>query len=244
MKSTAIIMYSHSDYSDIWEMFTSQVDKYFKDIKKYAFIDKDVNKILPDHWEQVYYNEEEQYDRRVQSCLVNIKEEYCIFHHEDMVLFDTPDYAKLEKCKSILEDEDISYIKLIKGGLYSDHHQDIQFNNHDGIYLLEHSTRFIFAVQPSLWRTEDLLEIYSETDIDEIHEFEVMASQVCKQLNIDGLYTYNGEKKRGMFHWDSNTYPYIATAIVKGKWNISEYEKEMTPLLEQYNIIKEDRGFV
>ena len=161
-----------------------------------------------------------------------------------MILYDAPDYQGIKKSKEILDEEDISYIKFIKGGLYRENHRDVQFKNHSGFHLLEHNPDFLFAVQPSLWRTEDLLEIYSETDIDKIHEFEIMASQICKQLNIQGLYTYNGEKRRGMYHWDSSTYPYIATAIVKGKWNVGEYEQEITPLLKQYNITKEDRGFV
>ena len=34
----------------------------------------------------------------------------------------------------------------------------------------------------------------------------------------------------------------IATAIIKGKWNLSEYPTELTPLLEKYNINPEVRG--
>jgi hypothetical protein len=60
--------------------------------------------------------------------------------------------------------------------------------------------------------------------------------------NISGLYYYNEEPKRGGNHYDSSIYPYIATALVKGKWNLSEYKKELGTLLEQYNIDKDLRG--
>ena len=45
MKDTAIIMYSHSDYSDVWPIFFTQTDKYFQDVKKYIFADKHVDNI-------------------------------------------------------------------------------------------------------------------------------------------------------------------------------------------------------
>lgn len=53
---------------------------------------------------------------------------------------------------------------------------------------------------------------------------------------------FENEPKRGLYHWDSFCFPYIATAIVKGKWNFLEYSKELSILLEKYNINKNIRG--
>lgn len=244
MKNTAIIMYSHSDYSDVWPIFFTQTDKYFQDTKKYVFVDKHVDNI-PSDWQTILYNANDTYDRRVESCLEQVDEEYCIFHHEDMPLYEEPRYDLLDSFRRILENEsdEVSYIKLIKGGIYADDHKHDRFEPHRDLYKIENNhPTYMFAVQPSIWRTEDLLAVYSETDIDHIHEFESMASQACKQLDIFGLYCYHGENKRGLYHWDSSVYPYIATAIVKGKWNMSEYKDELTPLLEENNINAEERG--
>jgi hypothetical protein len=49
------------------------------------------------------------------------------------------------------------------------------------------------------------------------------------------------DKKRGMHHYDSSTYPYIATAIVKGKWYTSDYP-EIKELLKTYKIEISERG--
>ena len=243
MKDTAIIMYSHNDYNDVWPVFFTQTDKYFEETKKYIFTNRSPENV-PSGWQVVLYDDNDAYDRRVESCLEQVDEEYCIFHHEDMPLYEKPRYDLLESFRKILEDElnKVSYIKLIKGGLYTEDHKHSRFEPHKGLYRIPHDPNYTFAVQPSMWRTEDLLAVYSETDIDHIHEFETMASQVCKQLDIFGLYCYHGEEKRGMFHWDSSVYPYIATAIVKGKWNISEYKNELLPLLEENNINIENRG--
>jgi len=45
-----------------------------------------------------------------------------------------------------------------------------------------------------------------------------------------------------MFHWDSNIYPYIATAVVKGKWDYKCYFEELEELLKVYNINPNKRG--
>ena len=50
------------------------------------------------------------------------------------------------------------------------------------------------------------------------------------------------EVKRGVFHCDSIVFPYIATAISKGKWNTSEYKKELNFLFKEYNINPKERG--
>ena len=77
---------------------------------------------------------------------------------------------------------------------------------------------------------------------NEDQQFEIAANKVCQHLDMRGLYSYHGEPKRGIYHHDSIVFPHIATAIIKGKWNLSEYPTELTPLLEKYNINPEVRG--
>ena len=47
-----------------------------------------------------------------------------------------------------------------------------------------------------------------------------------------------------MFHYDSSVYPYVATAIVKGKWNMSQYPKQLEEILRENKINVNDRGAV
>ena len=49
-------------------------------------------------------------------------------------------------------------------------------------------------------------------------------------------------KKRGKFHCDSEYYPFIATALFKGKWTISEYPIELKKLFTKYKIDPLIRG--
>lgn len=243
MKDIAIIMYSHSEYSDAWQMFFGQTKKHIPSVKKkYILTDKNLD-IIPDDWVPIEYNDGDSYAKRVSSCLEQIEEKYCIFHHEDMPLYKNPDIDKLKEFKDFLEgEEDISYIKLIKGGMYFNDHLDIKYKDQNHLFSLDEGGNFIFAVQPSLWKTEDLLRLYKITKINHIREFEPCATEICNYMNIRGLYYYNGEEKRGMFHWNSNLYPYICTAINKGKWNTSEYGEELTKIFKEYSIDPSVRG--
>jgi len=62
-------------------------------------------------------------------------------------------------------------------------------------------------------------------------------------LNLKSCYYFESkEDKRGLFHWDSNIYPYIATAVVKGKWDYECYPEELDKLLHDYGIDPDIRG--
>ena len=53
-------------------------------------------------------------------------------------------------------------------------------------------------------------------------------------MSLDFLIKASGDgKKRGKFHCDSEYYPFIATALFKGKWTISEYPEELKNLLDK-----------
>ena len=237
MKNLCIIMYSHSSYSDAWEMFCGQIEKYFpKDIKRYAFVDKCNN--LPENWQIINYDDSLSYNKRVASCLEKINKEYLIFHHEDMPLYDEPDLNFLEDKVSLMTEDDIDYIKLIRGGNLNI--SEVKYS--DNLYELPKNGDCYFSVQPSICRTSSLIELYKRCDIEKIHEFEPKAHIESISLNHKNLYYYGGEKKRGHFHWDSKVYPYVSTAIVRGKWNYLEYGSELEALHKKYNIDKNIRG--
>ena len=56
-----------------------------------------------------------------------------------------------------------------------------------------------------------------------------------------GAIAYRDERRRGMWHWDSSLFPYVATALVKGRWNIGEYP-ELVRLLAEYGVDVSVRG--
>ena len=90
-KNITLFMYSHSSYSDVWDPFFKQADKYLLNYKKVLFSDDDMGK-TPENWSFVKYNEEDDYAKRMHTCLEKLDTELCFFHHEDMFLYNKPDY--------------------------------------------------------------------------------------------------------------------------------------------------------
>ena len=96
-------------------------------------------------------------------------------------------------------------------------------------------------MQTSIWRTSDYIKLMESVRDNKWLENENY-NRIMIELNMKGLYHYDNENKRGGNHYDSNVYPYIATALVRGKWNINEYPNELGNILKNYNIEINKRG--
>jgi len=170
-----------------------------------------------------------------------------LFHHEDMVLYNAPNIENLNKLHELLINYNVDYIKLLKGG----HTEDIKLEDIpiNSLYYIPHiGYKLSFAIQPTLWKVDKLLEVYknslttSLTGNQAAGNFELSASDYINNSNMIGLYWFNNETKRGAHHYNSSVYPH-GNFISKGKWVYSEYN-ELTKLHEEYNVDKNIRGIV
>jgi len=138
---------------------------------------------------------------------------------------------------NLVKSEEIDIIKLIKAS-YSEFSDESKGEN-----LFYNPTNLLFAIQPSIIRKNKLLNIYKHTKGNSIWEFEKNSNNLIESLNYSSCYYYEGsENKRGLFHWDSIIYPYVATAVVKGKWDYESYSIELDNLLSEYKIDPNRRG--
>ena len=95
-----------------------------------------------------------------------------------------------------------------------------------------------FSIQPTIIRKDILLQIASNVGALNIWDFE----NAIVGSGMDFMARRGDEKKRGLYHYDSFVYPYVATAINKGKWNLKEYTEELNPIFDEYNINPFERG--
>ena len=247
IKNTAFICYSHSEYSDVWDMFFGQLNKYLPNVKKYLFTDK-VNKPILDDINVITYDDSLSYSHRVAHCLEQIDEKICLFHHEDMVLYDNPNLETLNKIYNFLSEYDVGYVKLLKGGFFNN--TSLENTPIKQLYYLNKNDYMLtFAIQPTLWKVKDLLNIYknsspaSITGIAAAGNFELQASNYLNSIDIKGFFWYDNEDKRGIHHYNSSVYPH-GNFISKGKWAYSEYNNELIKLHKDYNVDKNIRGTV
>jgi hypothetical protein len=226
--SVPIIVYTHTDMKDIWPMFFGQLKKYIGDTKVYVAVNEDDTQISD--YIRIIYDDKKQYTERWKEILDKIEEETFMFMHEDMILFDKINCELLEKCITYVNSDSVESIKLILAG-----DTFIESTIDKTLVTNEYSK---FSVQPTITRKTIFKEKVNTISPLNIWQFEEAVTTTGK----DFMVRIGGEKKRGLYHYDSLIFPYIATAINKGKWNLIEYQEELNPMFEQYNINPFERG--
>lgn len=227
------VAYTNSNCIDLWEIFQKQTIKHCS-LPLYLISDK-----VPENFGfkglHIYDNKEPYYKVWI-DALEKFDSDYFIYLQEDFFLYDKVDENKLNEYLNFLkENKQYSFVRLLKSG---------ELNNKkvtNSLYEIESSNRDIFSMQATIWKTKDYIKLLDWVKDQKWLENEKYRN-ACIFLNIKGLYHYDNEPIRGMAHYDSNVYPYIATALVKGKWNLSEYNKELGFILNENNINIEKRG--
>ena len=232
----AYVFYSHFDYSDIWPLMFGQSEKYLKDKKKYLITNKVHNEVNKD-WTVITYDDKKPYQQRVYESLKKVKEDLIIFHHEDMFLLQKPNWETIKQLLDLVIKDEINLIKLTKASYDNRLHDQFDKN------IFYNPKNLLFAIQPTIIKKDNLISIYKHTKGNSIWEFEKNSNSLVEFIGYSSCYYHQGtENKRGLFHWDSIVYPYIATAVVKGKWDYETYPKELFELHKKYNIKPNKRG--
>lgn len=226
-----IIVYTHTDMKDVWPMFFGQLKKYIGDAKVYVAVNEDDTTHLSDYI-RIIYDDSKQYTERWKQILSKIKEETIMFIHEDMILYDYPLYEQLNTYSEYIANNLANSIKLIYGG------NEFKVSEIDNTLVSNQYSKI--SIQPTLIKQNNFVSLLNSVNNLNIWEFE-------KQIQSNGgdyMVKLGTEKKRGLYHYDSVVFPYIATAINKGKWNMSEYSKELDSLFIEYKINPFERGIV
>ncbi len=229
MNNLILTIYTHSDMKDVWPMFFGQLKNYMSDYKVHIFIDKKSEEI-PKEYNQVIYDDSKKYTDRVLECLDKINDEIILFFHEDMILYSNPLHEYLAKYYGHISNNNAETIKLLFAG-----NEAIKSSFDETLFQNDFSK---FSVQPTILKVNTFKSLLKQHPSLGIYEFE----DAVKLSDKDFSASNEKEKKRGIFHYDSFVFPYIATAINKGKWNLTEYQNELNPLFEKYNINPFDRG--
>ena len=226
-----ILLYTHSDYSWVWKFWHQQTDKFLNNFEKICLVN--TNSSFRKDYQIIKYDDKYTYKDRILSCLDQVDDqEIVIFCHEDMFLYKKPDFITINQYIDLINDEKCSLIKLIRA------FEDLEKTNlHEKLFI--NPDKQLFSIQPTLIKIKTLKYIYKTVPGNNIWEFEANTSR--KYLNsLISLCSFdiNSDKKRGKFHYDSSIYPYICTAVIKGKWNFKEYKKELYEIFynKKFNI--------
>jgi hypothetical protein len=233
--------YTHSNCKDVWNPYFARLEKHAEGIKNYML--NNTSEPSSENHNFIQYDDNKNYAQEFVRCLEEVKTDYIIYMQEDFILYSDVQKDLLQEYIDVLEnDKSISYIRLIRcGDVTTTSYQE----NRTLYYIcdpgVQNNSINSFSMQPTIWRKEDFIKLYTLTNAEKFGE-SWEYTQAMNKLNINGLYSYQGENKRGANHYDSSVFPYIATAIVKGKWNFSEYTSELVHLFNEFKIDYKKRG--
>ena len=212
-----LITYSHRNCSDLWEGYYGRLEKYApKGLKNYLLVDDSFSEypFLKNVPEMILYNEKEQ-PFSVQWLNAAMKAEsdgydYFIYSQEDFVLYDLVNESAIHDAIEKIESKQTDFVKFIKSG----------------------GTEY--CMQASIHNIKKFISFYSKYQIDSIREEGFLSKCSIGEYECKYLPDSWVGQKRGVFHYDSKVWPYIATALVKGNWNMKEYKKELTDFKNEY----------
>jgi hypothetical protein len=219
------IVYSHSEYFDVLEIFLDQWNQFYGSEILICADKKYKNE------KTILYNNELSYSEKLLNCINQIKENIIFFHHEDMLIYDKPNINLLNEYQNILINSKKDFIRLTRAPgncIFS------QSSERKTLFNISEKSEYVFCIQPSIWKRESLQKFLDSSGKLNIWQLEERSSIINEKVKISGLCHFNDEPKRGG-HYDSNVWPYIASATIKGKWNFTEYENELNKIKKILN---------
>jgi hypothetical protein len=231
----SLLTYTHSNCSDLHTMYYDSLDNFFTNERHYTLTNKPINDY---RFNQIIYDDNSNYYEQILLGLSKIETEYLLYSQEDYILYDYVDLNLLSECIEVLQnDKNVNFIRLISSGLSG---KEQNYNNN--FMILDNNSEYFFSTQITLWKKNSLMEMFKSSKVRYITD-EPKNSLYLSNLGGIGLCTYLKSEKIGN-HFNSKIYPYTATALVKGKWNFSEYGYVLENLLNKYNIDKHKRGII
>ena len=235
MNNLTVLTYTHSNCSDVHQMYLDSYETYFDGVKHVVLVNSPIN---DNRITEVIYDDNSDYYEQMLLGISKIDTDYIIYSQEDCNLYDLVDKNLITKYIDLLNnDKDIMFLRLIKSGLLG-----TEKDYNDEFVIIDSDNQYYFSCQITIWRKSVLEETLKLSKPKFISE-EPKNSPYLKSLNGLGLCTkIVGEKVGG--HYNSLIYPYIAVAILRGRWNFTEYEDKLEILINKYNIDKNKRGII
>lgn len=234
MNDLTLLTYTHSKVSDLHRVYFDRIDSYFGINNQMVMCNQPIDRINSENI-FLYDNNGRHYEQMV-ACLSLIKTKYLIYSQEDYILYDRVKINKINQLIGLMNsDNNISFIRLINSGI---DFERIDYNN--DLFYLNPDHGYYYSTQITIWKTDDLKGMFIKSKVDTIWN-EPQNSIYLKNLGKIGLCVKEKGNKVGG-HFNSSIYPYIATALVNGKWNESEYLNELALVFSEYNIDKNIRG--
>jgi len=237
--SIAILIYSNSEYSFLWDMLVKLINKYVDSNIQIFFLtnentELELKKTIPTNWIYCTYSESLIWTKRIYNCLKNINYEYILFIHDDWIpignvteeiLISMINFMRQQECNFLLSYSHFSTVNNQKG-IYSG------YNN----YFYYKEDNHIF--QPAIWNKiifEDFCNILNKSkhQNEDSDCLDFMRNKNCYSIQ-------NKETVLSLRTTNSLFFPHMHV-LSQGLWNFTKYPS-LKSFLESYGIDTSTRG--
>lgn len=232
MNNVPLVCYTHTNAADVWPLYLRQVERFLPNYESIILCNEPYN-FGPQH-QCLQYDNADPHWKQVYQALEQLRADHFIWMQEDFLPLGAPDPHMMHVALLTLTQPEHSFVRLLRSG------DEIN----DPVKQFHHVSErddSAFAFQPTLWRKSAFMRILETARGTVIQDEPFKYLNAARELGITGLFWYDGEPKRGGAHYDSKLFPCICTAVVRGKWNLSEYRAELEPLLKEHRIDAEKR---
>lgn len=166
----------------------------------------------------------------MRNCLKLIEEEYIFFFCDDYFLIDYTKRDDLLKLLSIIKKQNIDYFCFDE--LAGSENPEVDYKKIDSeyfngsIFYRNNDYRYLFSVQPSIWKVKSYLEILEKYPKLSLHQFDETIKELkqnniynCACTNLDSHFSYKDITndyfiiaycelvRHGVFHIPENGFP-------------------------------------
>lgn len=236
MDDLTIFVNTHSSCADCWPMFFGQLAKHWPSCPKIVVacdgdsysdmygpsLESSLAGDFTGPVVAVDYSPAKGFTNQYLMGLCAVETPYVLTMQEDFILYGDVDEGAIEAATERLRESAIDSVRLIDSG-----------------------RELAYSMQASVWQTRSLKMLYASIGAEDPWYAEVFANNWMVNMRMTCLVQRADHlPMRGRNHRDSPVFPYVSTALVRGKWNGSEYPEILPALLEKYGIDPSVRGTV
>jgi len=234
-----IFLYSHFEYSDIWDLAFGQIKKYINldEVCLYFCVNKIDNYKLDDRIKVIYYDDNLCYTERVLHGIKDLPYKHVLFLHEDWVITSKYNNKHIVKLVNFMKINNILHIRSYKN--YGNGTESIiKFEDNFNLKIIPRDAEYFISLQPGLWNLQTLISLFSYKSYrPNLLEIAINNDNIFKNNFID-KFLYEDIRPAE----DSILFPHIHT-VTYGRWVISnDSYKKFDTLFKEYNINPNIRG--
>jgi hypothetical protein len=241
-----ILLYSHSDYSDVWDVCFGQIYKYINldDIEIIFCVNNLNNYKIDNRINVLYYNDNLVYTDRILSVLDSINYKYILFLHEDWIITNKLNMNVINTYIAIMEHNNLYHIRSYKNYGPCDqivYERVIETPFEDNILKsIPFNAENFVSLQPGIWEKNVFKEIYSLQCVYPCNLENKINNDLNWKLRYRNNFYYEYNKNIDAEH--SLSFPHIHS-VTYGKWELNN-SKNLKNILNEYNIDIMKRGIL